>query len=148
MSNSSRDPFEKFQREVERLFHDMFYRRHPGASFAGAPWQPLVDVMASDERSCVRVELPGVVRQDFRVSLQGSMLRVWGRRRPPRDVPGADYHRAEIFYGPFEREIELPWRADPERIDARFRDGILEIHLVPLPAGVPTDVRVEREVNE
>lgn len=148
MTDNPRDPFERFQREVERLFHDMVYRRAPGGHLGGAPWQPLVDLIASNDRAWVRVELPGVSRQDFRVSLQGNLLRVWGRRRPPRDVEGVDYHRAEIFYGPFERIIELPWHADEDQIEARHREGFLEIQLVPLAAATPTDVPVEREAED
>jgi HSP20 family protein len=148
VSDHSRDPIERFQREVERLFHDLVYRRHPSSHFGQAPWQPPVDVMATEQRACVRVELPGVSSKDFGLSLNANVLRVRGVRRAPRDLPDADYHRAEIFYGPFERLVELPWRADPDHIEARYKDGLLEIQLVPLPEAAPSDISIDRESLE
>ncbi len=142
------DPFEQFQREVERLFHDLVYRRHPATHFADPNWQPAVDVVASESGALVRVELAGISRHDFQVTLQGNLMRVFGRRRPPRDLPPGNYHRAEIFYGPFQRIIELPWPADHDRIEAHYREGILEIHLTPTHIATATEVPIEEEGAE
>ncbi len=83
MSEHQDDPFERIQREFQRLFHDLVYRRHPAAHFADAPWKPELDITADDNHACVRIEVAGVTRQDLHVSLHGNVLRVWGRRRAP-----------------------------------------------------------------
>jgi len=78
------------------------------------------------------------------VRMVGSVLEISGRREPPHEPGSAHYHRAEILFGDFRREVELPWEADPEHVDANYRDGMLEIHLVPAPAARRTQIEVER----
>jgi HSP20 family protein len=142
------DPFERLQREVERLFQDLVYRRHPATHFSERAWQPAVDVIACDERVWVRAEVPGVAKHDLHVGLIGNRLRIAGWRRPPRNVSAPDYYRAEIYYGAFERLVELPWPADPEHIKARYRDGMLEVELAPRPVSADTHVPFETESHE
>jgi HSP20 family protein len=82
-----------------------------------------------------------VPREAVRVRLRGRTLEISGRRRAPEAAAGAHYHRAEIYFGDFRREIELPWVADAGRIEAVFRDGMLEIR-IRAEALVATDVPV------
>ena len=138
----SQDPYEIAQREVERLWRDLVYHRHPGTHFAEQPWVPPVDVVVTDDRARVIVELAGVPREAVRVRLRGRTLEIAGRRMPPQSPQGAHYHRAEIYFGEFLREIELPWEADGARIEAVFRDGMLEIQ-IRAAATTATDVPVQ-----
>jgi HSP20 family protein len=141
----SQDPLEHLQREVERLFHDLVYHRHPSSHFGDPSWAPAADLVVAKHEARVMLELAGVPRESVKVTLRGRTLEVSGRRQPPQEPGDAMYHRAEIFFGEFRRTIELPWEADPDKIDAQYRDGMLEIHLLPLPAPKRTHVAVERE---
>jgi HSP20 family protein len=136
MSPRESDPFELVQREVERLWRDLVYHRHPGAHFAEQPWAPPADVVVSENSARVILELAGIPRNAVRVRLEGRRLIVSGRRTPPQELQGAHYHRAEIYFGTFERALELPWEADPEGIQAQYRDGLLEIRIRSATAGV------------
>jgi HSP20 family protein len=136
MSPRESDPFELVQREVERLWRDLVYHRHPGAHFAEQPWAPPADVVVSENSARVILELAGIPRNAVRVRLEGRRLIVSGRRTPPQELQGAHYHRAEIYFGTFERALELPWEADPEGIQAQVRDGLLEIRIRSATAGV------------
>jgi HSP20 family protein len=129
MSPRDTDPFELVQRAVERLWRDLVYHRHPGAHFAEQPWSPPADVVVSEDSARVILELAGIPRDTVRVRLEGRRLLVSGRRTPPQELKGARYHRAEIYFGAFERALELPWEADPEAIRAQYRDGLLEIQI-------------------
>jgi HSP20 family protein len=131
MSNPPDDPLEQLQREVQRLFHDLVYSRHPVSHFAEPAWSPPADLVVSEGEARVIVELAGVPRKNVHVRLRGNLLEIWGLRTPPPRLHGARYHRAEIFFGEFRRLIELPWAADETRVEARVRDGLLEISLVP-----------------
>lgn len=139
MGNDPRD----IQREVERLFHDLVYRRHPASHFADATWAPAADVVVTPSGARILIELAGVPKSDVRVTLQGLSLEISGRRQAPREPSEAHYHRAEIYFGEFRRTIELPWAADPDSVDARYREGMLEIHVTPVAAREPEDVQVE-----
>jgi len=145
MSRTPPDSLENIQRELERLFHDLIYRRHPSAHFVEQPWVPPIDVLVGARSARVIVELAGVPRESFRVALRGNMLEVSGRRSPPQEPQGANYHRAEIYFGDFSRIVELPWVADERSVSATYRDGMLEIHLRPVAAARPTNVPIQEE---
>lgn len=146
MSQPEDNPIESVQREIERLFHDLVYRRHPASHFAEAPWSPAADLVVSPNGARIMLELAGVPRSSVRVTLRGRTLEVSGRRSPPREPGEAHYHRAEIYFGDFHRAIELPWDADPDNVRAHYRSGMLEIELVPLSTAVHHDVPIqERE---
>ena len=100
----SQDPYEIAQREIERLWRDLVYHRHPGTHFAEQPWVPPVDVVVTDDRARVIVELAGVPREAVRVRLKGRVLEISGRRLAPQSPQDAHYHRAEIYFGEFRRE--------------------------------------------
>lgn len=140
----NRHPIEDLQREVERIFHDLVYHRHPASHFGAAAWAPAADLIVSDQHARVLIELAGVPRESVRVTLRGRTLEISGRRTPPADGSDALYHRAEIFFGDFRRAIELPWEADDGTVDARYRDGMLEVHLRRAPVHSGADIHVER----
>ena len=141
MSERPRDTLESLQREVERLFHDLVYRRHPSSHFAEPTWSPPADLVVSRRDARVLLELAGVPRENVTVTIQGRVLEVSGRREPPTETHGAAYHRAEIYFGDFRRIIELPWEADPTSVRAVHRDGLLRIRL--RRAAVTTAVEIE-----
>ena len=145
MPRSPSDPLENVQREVERLFHDLVYHRHPSAHFAEQSWTPPADLVVSERSGRVIVELAGVPRENVRVRLRGNVLEVSGRRIVPQEPEGAHYHRAEIYFGEFSRLIELPWVADESSVSATYRDGMLEIRVAASPAPQATDVPVRED---
>ena len=138
MSDSSDDPLRNLQREVERLFHDLVYARHPSCHFAERLWSPPADLVVTEQAARVLIELAGVPQQSVRVRLQERFLEISGRREPPREPRGAHYHRAEILFGEFRRRVELPWEADESSVEAHYRDGMLEIRLAAIPAQAGT----------
>lgn len=142
MSRTSDDPFESLQREVERLFHDLVYQRHPASHFGEHSWAPAADVVVTGECARVIVELAGVPKENVHVRLHGNVLEIYGHREPPDRVRGTRYQRAEIYFGEFRRVIELPWEADEHGIEARYRDGLIEIQLVPAARLAPHNVPV------
>jgi HSP20 family protein len=143
MSDKPRDPLEHLQREVERLFHDVVYRRHPASHFAEPIWSPSADLVVSKLEARVLFELAGVPRESLKVVIRGRLLEVSGRREPPREPGDTHYHRAEIYFGDFRRLVELPWDADASSVEADFKDGMLRVRVRRVPASRATDVEVE-----
>ncbi len=139
------DPFENVQREVERLFHDLVYQRHPACHFTDTGWVPPADLVLAKGGARVLIELAGVPRQNVHVRIVGRMLEISGRRNPPQDPGEALYHRAEIYFGDFRRVVELPWDADADHIAARYHDGMLEIQVRPAPKPADTEVPIEEQ---
>ena len=137
------DSFEGLQREVQRLFHDLVYHRHPASHFGEPTWSPPADLVVNEDSARVIIELAGVPRENVRVRLHGKVLEITGRREPPVGASGASYHRAEIYFGEFKRVIELPWTADDDRVAARYHDGMLEIHLAPAPGARRAEISIQ-----
>jgi HSP20 family protein len=139
------DSFHHLQREVERMFRSMIYHRNLGAHFGEPAWAPPADLVVSRDSARVILELAGVPRERIKVQLLGNKLEISGRRSPPiRQSEDTHYHRAEIWFGDFRRVIELPWIADENHVEAVYRDGLLEIQLVPAPVSQHTTVIVEQ----
>ena len=143
MAEHPRDTLEGLQREVERLFHDLVYRRHPSWHFAEPTWSPPADLVVTKGEARVLLELAGVPRESIQVHIRGRMLEVSGRREPPQGPHGAHYHRAEIYFGEFRRVVELPWEADASKVDAQYKDGMLRIRLRRAPTDVATEIEIE-----
>ena len=147
MAQNPDDALEGLQREVERLFHDLVYHRHPSTHFGEPSWSPPADLVVSPSSARVLLELAGVPRENVSVRLRGRALEITGRREPPQEPRGSHYHRAEIFFGDFRRVIELPWDAEENSISARYRNGMLEIELQRLPAPRTTEVTIKGKIR-
>lgn len=119
-----RDPFaelRKFTSDFDRLFASAD-RGGETAVF------PPVNLWSGDEGVAVTAEIPGVEPSEIDLSVEGDVLRIAGERKTP-DVAAAAWRRRERGFGKFARTIRLPYRVDPNSVEARFRNGLLEILL-------------------
>jgi HSP20 family protein len=141
-----RDPLQELldlQERMNRLFDETLTRERPDEpSLLHGTWVPLADVVETPDAYVVEVELPGLRRDDVVVQAQGDELVVKGERRPDASRPES-FHRLERRYGPFSRGFRFSEEVDPDRIEARFDDGLLCLS-VPKARPRATRVRVER----
>ena len=104
-----------------------------GMTLAQTCWRPPTDLYETSAAIGVTIELAGVDEDDLDVLLYEDALVIEGRRRLPMpalpDGVGV-YHAAEIRQGPFRVELGLPAAIDPERADARYDRGLLQITLL------------------
>jgi HSP20 family protein len=115
---------------VDTLFKDVLGRAGTEASLeAPGSWRPPVDVWEEGDSYHVRVDLPGVAPGDVNVEIEGGVLHVRGERRTGGSVPHGEFLRAERPHGRFGLSMALPASIDPQGIEARQRDGVLEILL-------------------
>ena len=89
----------------------------------------------------VTSELPGVTRDDVTLNLQEDVLTLEGARRPPQEE-NVNWQRRERAYGSFSRAVQLPFRVDADKVQARFNNGILEIELERLEADRPKKIQI------
>ena len=88
---------------------------------------PSMDVIDRDNEVVVRVELPGVDKKDLEVSISDNTLTVKGTTGKEFKEEKGDYYRSEIRKGLLARTIALPPGIDSSKVDAKFRDGLLEL---------------------
>lgn len=120
---------ELVQREMERLFSDMWGRHPSGLLCAQDTWRPPTDVFATATDLVVKIELAGMREQDIDVVLDDKMLLVSGFRPDNRPLERLSYFQMGVNYGHFCLQIFLPWPVDEEGATANYEDGFLEIHL-------------------
>ena len=112
---------------------------------ARAPdWSPVVDIAENDGGYLLKVEIPGVPEDAVSVRMEGHTLSVQGERKPEwgDDVR---YLRMERAYGTFSRIFQLPENVNPDSVEARFKHGLLEIHIAKSEASKPRVIKVKRE---
>ncbi len=106
-------------------------------------WLPAVDIREDDEAYQVQVDLPGVPAEQIDVAMDNGMLTIKGQRESDETQGGANWKRVERVRGTFFRRFTLPDNVDAERIQARSRNGVLEV-TVPKRAEEPAKrIKVE-----
>ena len=127
----------KFGEEVDKVF-DRFLT--PGflpepfmAPFpyeaAGAEWYPMLDVTETAEEFIVRLEVPGLHKENLDITLTGTLLTITGRRELMTEASGETYLRREREVGKFVRTLRLPAPVVEKEVKATYEDGLLIIHL-------------------
>ena len=107
---------------------------------AAGTWIPDVEVIQRPNDILVRADLPGMQADEIEVSIDDGVLTISGERQQERREDEEGFVRTERVYGQFFRSIPLPEDADPERVEAQLRNGVLEIT-------VPVSRREGRRIN-
>ena len=134
--DSERDPFLSLHREVNRLFDDVFRGFDGGlpsvgrASAFGGNW-PSVEISDNDKEIRVTAEVPGMEEKDIEVLLDDGVLTLRGEKRS--ETEDKDRQFSERYYGRFERRIPIGYEIEEDRIDARFKNGVLSVILPKTP---------------
>ncbi len=130
------------QDEVNRLFSQALAPVSSTALFEGDLVPPL-DVVREGDRYVVRVDLPGVKREDIELSVLNNRLFIRGTKKHETEAKEGTYHRRERVFGSFERVVEFPDPVDPEKISAKFTDGVLEITAPLREEAKPRQIAIE-----
>jgi HSP20 family protein len=109
---------------------------------------PRLGVLASevhegDDDVVVRLEAPGLEKDDFHVQVVGDTLVVRGEKRMEREEKRGHYHVMECAYGSFQRALPLPAEVDAGKTKAKYRNGVLHITLPKIAQGRRHRVSVE-----
>jgi HSP20 family protein len=132
--------------EFRRIESDMDHLFGRGALPAGIRAMrrgtfPPINVGATPERVDVYLFAAGLDPKSLDISIQQNLLAVSGERKVPVDE-AADYYRQERYDGEFRRVITLPDDVDPDRVEAKYRDGVLQITVQRREAVRPRQITV------
>lgn len=143
------DPFRELEEIKTRLSGILgrSNRRHEGGegqeSITLAEWTPLVDITEDEKEYVIKAELPEVKREEVKVTVENGMLVISGERKLEKEEKGRKYHRIERSYGSFVRSFGLPDDADPEKVNAHFKDGVLRVHVAKSATARPKQIEVK-----
>jgi HSP20 family protein len=130
------------QEEMNRLFQE-FVRGGGGETGWGAgTWTPPVDIYETSDALVLTVELPGVAKEDVNIEIHQNTLMLRGQRKPEAGVQEDRYHRVERAYGNFQRSFTLPMMVDQNKVQASYKDGILELRLPKSEAAKPKRIAI------
>ena len=117
----------RMQRNFNRMIDNLFDGAGWDDDIVTSEWNPAVDVEEREQEFVVRVELPGVQKEDVHIATQGNILTLRGEKKQHSESKESNYHRTERSYGSFQRSFTLPGSVKNDRIEASFKDGILEV---------------------
>ena len=87
------------------------------------------EVTENDQCVVVKVEAPGIAKEDCDIRIEGRQLQIRGEKRIDHETVGDRHHLTERAYGRFERIVPLPVNVDEDSAKASLKDGVLRIEL-------------------
>lgn len=123
---------------MESFFNDPL-ERMPFGEFA----YPQVNVSENDEAVTVNAELPGLNSKDIDISIRQNNLIIQGEKRFEDEEKNKNYHRIECSYGSFYRTVPLPTEVDSEKVKAKFKDGVLNVHIPKAQSAQKKKIEIE-----
>ena len=111
--------------------HQKSEGEEPSSELSTLPrWSLLAgEVEETTDDVIVRVELPGIAREDCQITIDGNMLYLSGEKHFERDRDDSAYHVMERAYGVFQRAISLPRNVNPDKALASYKNGVLTVRL-------------------
>ena len=94
-----------------------------------ADWTPSADISETNKAYLIKAEIPGINKEDVKVTLQDGMLTIQGERKMEKEEKDKKFHRIERSYGSFMRSFRVPDDADASAVKADFKDGMLNVTL-------------------
>lgn len=130
------DPFRNvttLQDRINKLFNDSFpHQAAQDDDLTLCDWRPLVDIYETDSGVTLRVDLPGVKKENVSVEIKENILTLKGERIDECAVRQENYLRRERCCGRFQRAFNLQYTVSPDKVKARFKDGVLDVE-IPKP---------------
>ncbi|MEW5844474.1 MAG: Hsp20/alpha crystallin family protein [Bacteroidota bacterium] len=121
-------------REIESL-HDRIQKYFDDFSGFGLNFNfndnfsPRIDVSEDKDHINVIAEIPGVKKENIKITLQDNILTIEGEKKKSSEQKEKNFYRNERMYGSFKRCFTLPAEVDSEKVEAKFEDGMLNIQL-------------------
>ncbi|MHB1219964.1 MAG: Hsp20/alpha crystallin family protein [Alphaproteobacteria bacterium] len=133
------NPFAELQRmqeEMNRMFSAFEDRSAPATDY------PPTNVWVGDDSAVVTAELPGVSEKNIDLTVREDTLTLQGKIELDFDLEKVTWHRRERPLGTFSRTVMLPFRVDPNNVQATFTNGVLEVELKRPEADKPKRIAI------
>jgi len=123
----------ELDRWVDRFFREPFFgmERYEAPTFETA-WAPPMDFAETEKEYVVKLEVPGIPKENLDVTLDNNVLTLSGRREFAKEERGEQYIWQEREEGKFVRSMRLPTPVLENKIDAAVQDGMLIVRLPKL----------------
>jgi len=124
---SVRGELERMREEMDRIWNR--FSKDSLTSASESEWNPSLDLSETENSLVAEIEVPGIDPDDVQISVTPDSVTIVGEKKQLLQAKGKNFHIRERAYGTFNRSIKLPTVVDPDRVEAHYKDGILEIFL-------------------
>lgn len=132
------NPLNMIDKDIDFFFSNLLERDEINAG-----WTPKIDLYNGKDELIVKAELPGMKKEDVKVSLIENILTIEGERKLENEKKKDNYYKIERSYGAFARSIYLPAEVKSDKINASYKDGVLEIHLPKVEEEKPRRINID-----
>jgi HSP20 family protein len=131
----------RMQRDMEELAERFFGDVRPSSGMTA--FVPPIDIVDRGSEIVVRADLPGMEQKDIQIELQDGVLTIRGERKENREQEADNYRWSERWDGTFLRAITLPTGVDAAKIQAQFKNGVLEVKMPKKQESAPKKIEVK-----
>ncbi len=125
---------------MNTMFRNFFNEEDwPGLS---SQWAPVVDVSENSDEVIVRAEVPGMTKEDIKVTVSDGTLTLTGDKKQEKIDKEENYYRSERSFGSFARTFSLPSTINADKIKAQYKDGVLTVHMPKVEEAKPKQIEI------
>ncbi len=133
----------EMNRMFDQFFNDPFTLLSVPTLRSVSDFMPRIDVSETETAMQVTAELPGMDEKDIQLSLENDSLIISGEKKNDVEEKGKNFHRVERSYGSFQRIVPLVSEIQSDKVEATFRNGVLNINLPKTPAAAKQAHKIE-----
>ncbi len=130
-----RDEVDRFLNDTVRLFDENIAER--------IGWKPAVDMEENKEAFVITAELPGLKKDDIKITIVDNKLMISGEIYEEKDVQEKNYYLKERARGKFSRTFSLPSAIDANKVEATYKDGVLVLNLPKVEEAKPREIMIK-----
>jgi HSP20 family protein len=138
-----KDEVPNMQDLVEGLLSHYTTPRAPMMVSPNVVWRPATDVYETEEVVVVRMDVSGMKRDSFEITIDGEDVVIRGQRKDPTPPGRKHFHKMEINVGPFERRIRVPVPFDADGVTACYENGFLELQMTKTEKPPPKKIKID-----
>ena len=133
----------QFHRDLERVFGTGRETANGDSTIATSAWVPAVDIKEESNQFVIEADIPGVDPKEVEVFMENGVLTIKGERKVEKQVGKDSFKRVERLHGNFYRRFSLPETADPNKISATGKNGVLQITIPKREVAQPRRIQVQ-----
>ena len=136
------------EREFNKLFNTFnsrfgFDDSSMNEDLENAVWSPLTDISENKDQYILKLDLPGVSKENLKLNFHDGELIISGERKQEKEDKDSKYHRIERTYGKYFRSFTLPQTIQADKINAEFKDGQLTITVPKSEEAKPKELEIK-----
>jgi HSP20 family protein len=109
--------------------------------FAGS-WAPAVDIYETENEIVLKADLPDIKAEEVDIRVEDNVLYLRGERKFEKETKEENFHRVERSYGSFARSFSLPHTVAADKIQATYKDGVLQLTMPKREESKPKQIKI------